>query len=208
MASGKVRTYEDDVLVDRLARGKCTQAEIGEELGLSEAYVGKVARGERRPELWRRIGMVREAMVTEARALGARHARALVDRHIKEGLGGKTETARKCREFALRTCCFGELRKVPAQSPAMRWSPVFGRVRAWDDVDALLGPSDEADEEGVSGGAKPQKAKGQFFDETAQTTDPLRAADLGAGEAQAKDPQGFTADDAGGEVNVSDGPTL
>ena len=201
MASGKVRTYEDDVLVDRLARGKCTQAEIGEELGLSEAYVGKVARGERRPELWRRIGMVREAMVTEARALGAQHARVLVDRHIKHGLEGGTETARKCREFALRTCCFGELREVPARSPASRWSPVFGRVRAWDDVDELLGPSDEGD-------VSAEKAKGQFFGETAKTFTSLRAAGRGGEEAQAKDEQGVTADDAGGEVNVSDGPTL
>ena len=201
MASGKVRTYDDDVLVERLAGGSCTQAEIAEALGLSEAYVGKVARGERRPELWRRIQMIREAMVTEARSLGARHARAQVDRHIKEGLGGKTETARKCREFALTTCCFGELRKVPAQSPAMRWSPVFGRLRAWDGVDALLEPSDEGEE-------TPGKAKGQFSGETPQTADPLRAAEADGGETQGQHQQAVAEGEAGGEANVSDGPTL
>lgn len=201
MASGKVRTYEDDVLVERLARGDGTQAEIAEALGLSEAYVGKVARGERRPELWRRIGMIREAMVVEARALGARHARALVDRHIKEGLGGRTEVARRCREFALRTCCFGELRKVPARSPAKRWSPLFGRVRAWDDVDDLLGPSAEGD-------VSAEKAKGQFSGQTPPNADPLRAASRDADEAQAEPRQAVASDDAGGEMNVSDGPTL
>ena len=51
MAHGKVAEYDDEVLVEMLASGSYTYARIAEELGLSEAYVAKVARGERRPQL-------------------------------------------------------------------------------------------------------------------------------------------------------------
>ena len=90
---------------------------------------------------------------------------------------------------------------MPASSPAARWSPVFGRVRAWDDVDSLLGPSDGGD-------VSAEKAKGQFSGKTSKTSTSLRAAGPDAGEAQAQHQQAVTVEDAGGEVNVSDGPTL
>ena len=50
MPRGKVAEYDDEVLVEMLADGNYTYVQIAEELGLTETYVGKVARGERRPE--------------------------------------------------------------------------------------------------------------------------------------------------------------
>ena len=107
MSRGKVAEYDDEALVEMLAGGNHTYVQIAEELGLTETYVGKVARGEPRPELQERLGRIRHGMLDEARRLGARYSRALLHQHIKEGLTGKGETARKCREFTLKACCFG-----------------------------------------------------------------------------------------------------
>jgi hypothetical protein len=49
MAGRRAADY-DDALMDILVGGSKTYAQIGEALGLCETYVGKVARGERRPE--------------------------------------------------------------------------------------------------------------------------------------------------------------
>ena len=110
MARGKVGRYDDGVLVEMLAGGR-PYGEIAEALGLSEAYVGKVARGERRPRLLAAVRATRQAAIDEARRLGARWSRALLGRHIQVGLAGDDETARKCREFALEACCLGQGRR-------------------------------------------------------------------------------------------------
>ena len=106
MGRGTVLEYDDDVLVEMLAGGRYTHAEIAGARGLSEAYVGKVARGERRPKLHRQVEARQAAMIAEARRVGARWSRALVSRHIEVGLTGDDETARKCRELVLQECCF------------------------------------------------------------------------------------------------------
>ena len=70
-------------------------------MGLGREMVGRIARGEARPELYARIQAAVQAFTEEARRLGAAWARHMMSRHIKEGLEGKGETARKCREYVL-----------------------------------------------------------------------------------------------------------
>ena len=106
----------DDALVDMLADGSKTYAQIGEALGLSEVHIGKIARGERRPQVLARLRLIRQAMRNEAGRLGARWAGALLRRHIHVGLKGRGETARKCRRFALDRCCFQQEHAWPADS--------------------------------------------------------------------------------------------
>jgi len=93
-----------DRLVDMLARGDRTYAQIAEELGLSEEVVAKVARGEMRPELYARIQAAEQAFIDEARRMGARFAKALLTKHIRAGMAeDDSEGARKCREYVLTT---------------------------------------------------------------------------------------------------------
>ena len=106
MARGKVRVYDDDALVEMIARGNLTQVQIARAMGLSRAYVGKIVRGERRRRLQRRIKAAREGKVDHARRMGAKWSRALLAQHIKIGMAGEDEIARKCREFTLTECCF------------------------------------------------------------------------------------------------------
>jgi transcriptional regulator with XRE-family HTH domain len=93
--------YDDDRLVELIARGQMSYAEIGQAVGLSEGYVGQIARGQHRPELQPRIEAISRGFLLEARMVGRRWARGLLSRHIRIGLDGEGETARKCREFVM-----------------------------------------------------------------------------------------------------------
>ena len=101
MARGKVGVYDDGRLVEMLAGGEWTYGEIGQALGLTAGHVGRIARGERRPRVMAEVRARVAAALAEARRVGVRWCRALMERHVEVGLGGKGETARKCREFVL-----------------------------------------------------------------------------------------------------------
>ena len=110
-----------DRLVDMLARGERTFAQIAEELGLDEAVVAQVARGEIRPELYARIKAAEQGFIDEARRTGARYAKALLTRHIRIGMKDKDdEAARKCREYVLST--FLKTAPQDAAAPPVRAS--------------------------------------------------------------------------------------
>ena len=150
MAHGKVAEYDDEVLVEMLAGGSHTYAQIAEELDLSEGYVAKVGRGERRPELQPRLTLIQRARRAEAMRLGARYARSLLLRHIRAGLAGDSETARKCREFALRECCFRPERRASSESAAERYaySRMLEPLAPWANTEAvaeLLKELDDSD---------------------------------------------------------------
>jgi len=66
--------YDDNLLVELIARGDMTYEQIGREVGLSASCVGRVARGESRPELQPRIDAVTKAYAESARRLGRRLA--------------------------------------------------------------------------------------------------------------------------------------
>ena len=123
MARGKVKFYDDRRLVHLLAGGEWTYAQIAADLGLSEEYVGKVARGHRRAHLLPKIRAARQARAEWALALAANWARALVRRHIQVGLGAETEGARRCREYVMDCMALPEAAKRRWDSSA----PAAGR---------------------------------------------------------------------------------
>jgi len=107
MARGKVRAYADGRLVEMLAGGEYSYAKIAKAVGLTEGYVGRVARGERRPRVMVEVRARAAAVVEEARRVAARCSRELVAKHVEVGLAGDGETGRKCREFILCMCGLG-----------------------------------------------------------------------------------------------------
>jgi len=201
MARGKVAEYDDDALVDLLADGGRTYEQIAEELGLSEGYVAKVARGERRPELQRRLLSGRRGMIEEARRVGARWSRALLQRHIKAGLSGDTETARKCREFALMQCCF---RREALAAGALEMDPplvtrMLENLLLYDDAPAPADEADEADADGDTWGdlkdRPPQDAAAIEGLQTGEGLRPETAQDLQCQEVTADPGPAHTPED-------------
>jgi len=95
------RSYDDEEIVELLARGEMSYPEIATRLGISESLVGQISRGEKRPELQAHINARVQGHITEARRLGARWTKDLLAKHVKDGLAGDSETARRCREYAL-----------------------------------------------------------------------------------------------------------
>jgi len=98
---GRKKQYDEQVLVDLLARGDLSYAKIAEELGVSTTLVAKIARGEARADLQPRIRAAVDCFRKEAGRLGARWLKHLVTKHIRDGLEGSSEMARKCREYAM-----------------------------------------------------------------------------------------------------------
>ena len=113
MARGKVKWYRDGELVELIAGGEHTYAEIGRRVGLSEAHVARIARGTRRPRLQVKIRQARQARIDLAQLLAAKWLWLLVKRHIGVGLASEDDTARRCREFVmdLFPFCEGRPRK-------------------------------------------------------------------------------------------------
>ncbi|MCY2931567.1 MAG: hypothetical protein NTV86_19165 [Planctomycetota bacterium] len=100
---GKKRLqYDDEALVEMIAEGQLTYRVIGEQLGISESLVKKIARGRKRKDLARRLWDAENGILTEARRIGARYARNLVMEQVRLGLTGEGEPARRAREFLLK----------------------------------------------------------------------------------------------------------
>ena len=97
------RRYDEDLLVQLIAEGKLSYRQIAEQVGLSAVSVSTIARGITRPDLYERICLAVEDAQRRARRLAANYLLPLVAAHVKEALEGTGETARKCREFLIRT---------------------------------------------------------------------------------------------------------
>jgi len=106
-------------LVAAIGAGEMTYAQIAEALGLSEAYVAEVARGQRRADLQEKIAAFSRGYLDQAYRLGAKWARGLLTKHIKEGIEGTGETARRCREYVLSRFLTGApgLASQPPEGP-------------------------------------------------------------------------------------------
>ncbi|MCE5277185.1 MAG: helix-turn-helix transcriptional regulator [Planctomycetaceae bacterium] len=70
----KAKQYDDDELCLAIAKGNLTQAQMGEQFGLTEDMIGKISRGERRPDLQPRIRAISDGFIDQARRMGARAA--------------------------------------------------------------------------------------------------------------------------------------
>jgi len=99
MVSSRGHTYDDDEMVELIAAGQLTHGEIAKRLGVSRGTVWRIMHGQSRPDLQGRVDGVVSGFGRDAWRLGVRWLKALVTRHIKVGLEGDGETARKCREF-------------------------------------------------------------------------------------------------------------
>ncbi|GAH84277.1 unnamed protein product, partial [marine sediment metagenome] len=51
----KRKDYDDDLLVELIARGEMSHAEIGRRIGLGRSMVRQIARGQKRPDLQEKI---------------------------------------------------------------------------------------------------------------------------------------------------------
>jgi len=92
-----------DMLVELIAEGELTHGQIAERVGVSRRTVWKIANGLSRPDLQRKIAATVEGYRQAAIRAAARHMKALIEKQVEVALEGDGETARKCREFLLKT---------------------------------------------------------------------------------------------------------
>lgn len=116
---GHKYAYDDEEMVELIAEGQMTYAQIAAKLGVSESLVKKVARGARRRELLRRIWDVEDGMLSESRRMGSKYARNLMMEQVRLGLSGEGEPARRAREFVLKFAAStrGKRSDLPAPLP-------------------------------------------------------------------------------------------
>ena len=95
--------YDEDLLVRLIAEGQLSYRKIAEQVGVSAMTVSNVARGRRRRDLYDRICCTVEDAQRRAHRLASSYLWPLVAAHVKEAIEGTGETARKCREFLIRT---------------------------------------------------------------------------------------------------------
>ena len=145
MAITKYKQYDDDLLVQLIARGDMNHQTIGQQVGLSKRMVSRIACGQRRHDLQMRIQATVEEFRRQAYRLGARSMVNVVAKHIKDGLNEEAEPshARRCREFAMNKF----LDAPPAQTAAPQPLPTPGLTN--EDYQAIAklkgGPSDDED---------------------------------------------------------------
>lgn len=95
------KNYDEDLLVELIAAGQMSYAEIAKRVGIHRKSAWRIAVGRSRPDLQPRIRKAVQAHRVEARRLAAKWLKALIGKHIKDGMEGDDEKARKCREFAI-----------------------------------------------------------------------------------------------------------
>ena len=101
MPSNRRSEYDEDLLIELIARGEGNYQQIADRVGISRSMVSRIAHGHARKELQDRIAATIECFRTEAHRLGIRWLRPLLAKHIKHGIEGDDEIARKCREYTL-----------------------------------------------------------------------------------------------------------
>jgi len=95
--------YDEDLLVELIACGDVTHSEIANRVGVSRRTVWQIANNQSRPDLQRKIADTVESYRQATIRMAARHMQKLLKKHIEVALEGDGETARKSREFLLKT---------------------------------------------------------------------------------------------------------
>ena len=117
----KRKDYDDDLLIDLIARGEQTYEGIAKQVGLARQTVRRIASGEVRPELQPRIAAAARAHGDQAFRMGARWMRGLLAQHIRDGIEGEGPEARRCREFAMTFIAkYGRFDNIPPPQPPRR----------------------------------------------------------------------------------------
>ena len=101
MPSKRRVEYDEDLLVELIAEGELSYRQVAAKTGICWSMVARIARGERRRELQERIAAAVEGYRAKAQRLGVRLVASVVDKHVRDGIEGDGETARKCREYAM-----------------------------------------------------------------------------------------------------------
>ena len=118
--------YDDELLVELLARGNLSHRRIAERIGLSAKMVGRIASGQSRRDLQPRIAAIAGGIQEESHRLGARWLRGLLIRHIRDGMEGTGEFARRCRMDLIDKLFDPEILKRIAAPPPPEPEPVRG----------------------------------------------------------------------------------
>ena len=111
--------YDEDLMVELIATGELTHAKMAEQLGVSRRTVWRIANGHSRPDLQRKIADTVEGMRQATIRFAARHMKKLLEKQMKVALEGDGETARKCREFLIKTFMV----TIPAQADKVAAKP-------------------------------------------------------------------------------------
>ncbi len=95
--------YDEDLLVELIACGDVSQTEIAKRVGVSRRTVWRIANGHSRPDLQTKIADTVEGFRRETIRMAAKWMKPLLTKQIKVALEEDGETARKSREFLLKT---------------------------------------------------------------------------------------------------------
>ena len=95
--------YDEDLLVELIACGDVSHAEIAEKVGVSRRTVWRIANGHSRPDLQTKIADTVEGIRQATIRMAAKYMKPLLEKQVKVALEGDGETARRCREFLLKT---------------------------------------------------------------------------------------------------------
>jgi len=110
----KRKDYDDNLLIDLIARADQNYQSIARQVGLSRQTVRQIASGRVRPELQPRIAAAAKAHGDQAFRMGARWMRGLLAQHIRDGIEGEGPEARRCREFAMTFIAkYGRFDSIP-----------------------------------------------------------------------------------------------
>jgi transcriptional regulator with XRE-family HTH domain len=106
MSTRRRTRYDENLLVELLARDHLSQREIARRVGVSESLVSQIASGRARPDLHERIGKWISTRRDDALRAGQTFIRPLLMTQLKVAMEEDGETARKCREFLLNRLLF------------------------------------------------------------------------------------------------------
>jgi hypothetical protein len=110
--------YDEDMMVELIANGELSHAKIAEQLDVSRRTVWRIANGLSRPDLQRKITDTVEGMRQATIRFAARHMDNLLEKQMEVALG-EGETARKSREFMIKTFMV----TIPAQADKVASKP-------------------------------------------------------------------------------------
>ena len=106
--------FDRYLAVELIAAGQLTLSQIARRLGVNKTTVWGITSGRTHPELQGRIADLTRMYHLAVRRLAARWLKALLIKHIKHGIEGSGETARKCREFAINKFMDDRVEECPA----------------------------------------------------------------------------------------------